>query len=379
MNPQDRKETEKPKEKSDIHARIREFEEELSKTKYNKRTQHHIGLVKAKIALLKEKQERRVAGKGKTTGYTVRRTGDGTVILVGFPSVGKSTLLNALTDAESRVAAYAFTTLTCIPGLMEYKSSKIQILDVPGIVAGAASGRGMGKEVLSCAMSADLVLFIVDILHPEHVSIIKNEARDANLRVNEAKPDIKIEKKERGGIRIGSTVKLTKIDFETIESILKEFRISNADVVVRENITPDQLIDVIEGNKKYVPGITVLNKIDLIGAEEIENIKKKINPDLCISAEKSTGIAELKELIFRKLEFIQVFCKEAGKKADMEVPMIINKGATLKDFCSKLHKEFAEKFKFARIWGKSSRFPSQRLRRLEHKIEDGDIIELHLK
>src|SRR3989338_1481832 len=293
MNPQDRKETEKPKEKSDIHARIREFEEELSKTKYNKRTQHHIGLVKAKIALLKEKQERRVAGKGKTSGYTVRKTGDGTVILVGFPSVGKSTLLNALTDAESKVAAYAFTTLTCIPGLMEYKSAKIQILDVPGIVAGAASVRGRGKEELSCARSADLVLFKVDVFHPEHLPIIQQEVRDSHLRVNESKPDVKIDRKERGGIRIGSTVKLTKIDFETIESILKEFRITNADVVVREDITPDQLIDVIEGNKKYVPGITVLNKIDLAEEAEVENIKKKINPDLCISAEKSTGIAEM--------------------------------------------------------------------------------------
>src|SRR3989344_7820678 len=98
------REEEPAKERSPIHERIRELEEEVSKTKYNKRTQHHIGLVKAKIALLKDKQERRGAGKGKTSRYTGRKTGDGTVILVGFPSVGKSTLLNALTDAESRVA-----------------------------------------------------------------------------------------------------------------------------------------------------------------------------------------------------------------------------------------------------------------------------------
>ena len=73
--------------------RIKELEEELSKTKYNKRTQHHIGLVKAKIALLKDKQQKRVASKGKSTGFTVKKSGDATVIIVGFPSVGKSSML----------------------------------------------------------------------------------------------------------------------------------------------------------------------------------------------------------------------------------------------------------------------------------------------
>ena len=373
------REEEPAKERSPIHERIRELEEEVSKTKYNKRTQHHIGLVKAKIALLKDKQERRVAGKGKTSGYTVRKTGDGTVILVGFPSVGKSTLLNALTDAESRVAAYAFTTLTCIPGLMEYKSAKIQILDVPGIVAGAASGRGRGKEVLSCAMSADLVLFMVDVFHPEHLPIIQQEVRDSHLRVNESKPDVKIDRKERGGVRIGTTIKLTKIDFETIESILKEFRITNADVVVREDITPDQLIDVIEDNKKYVAGVTVLNKIDLAEEAEVEKARKITRPDLCISAEKRTGTEEVKEIIFRRLGFMRVFCKEVGKKADMDVPLIIRKGSTIEDFCRKLHKDFVDKFNFARIWGKSTRFPGQQIRRLNHEIVDKDVIELHLK
>src|SRR3989344_3694611 len=117
------------KERSTGRERIKELEEELSTTKYNKRTQGHIGLVKAKIARLKDDQQRKQAGKGKSDGYSVKRSGDATAIIVGFPSVGKSTLLNALTNAKSEVAAYAFTTLTCIPGLMEYKHAKIQILD----------------------------------------------------------------------------------------------------------------------------------------------------------------------------------------------------------------------------------------------------------
>ena len=108
------------------------MEEELSKTKYNKRTQGHIGLVKAKIAQLKEKQVQRRKGKGKTEGYTVRKSGDSTVIMIGFPSVGKSTLLNKLTNAQSATASYAYTTLTVIPGMLNYRGAKIQILDVQG-------------------------------------------------------------------------------------------------------------------------------------------------------------------------------------------------------------------------------------------------------
>src|SRR3989344_1830958 len=128
----------------DYLQKIKELEDELKKTKYNKATQGHIGIVKAKLAMLKEKQTSRSQKKtGKSEyGYTVRKSGDATILLLGFPSTGKSTILNKLTDAKSEVAAYAFTTLTVIPGVMEYKQAKIQILDVPGIVRGAASGRG---------------------------------------------------------------------------------------------------------------------------------------------------------------------------------------------------------------------------------------------
>ena len=114
----------------DYNKQIKELQDELRKTKYNKATQGHIGIVKAKIAQLKQKQESRVSKKtGRSEhGYSVRKSGDGTVLLLGFPSAGKSTLLNKLTDAKSEVAAYSFTTLSVVPGVMEYKQAKIQIL-----------------------------------------------------------------------------------------------------------------------------------------------------------------------------------------------------------------------------------------------------------
>src|SRR3989339_634442 len=339
------------KHESSYDRKVKELEEELSTTKYNKKTQGHIGLVKAKLAKIKEEYQRKAAAKGKGEGFSVKRSGDATAIIVGFPSVGKSTLLNAITNANSPVGAYAFTTLTCIPGLMEYNHSKIQVLDVPGIVEGAATGRGRGREVLACAQSADLVLIIVDVFSPEHLKVVKQEIYDTGLRLNQKPPQVKIARRLRGGIDLGLTVKLTKVTEEAIKNILKEFRLENSSIVIREDITDDQLIDAIEGNKKYVPAITVLNKIDMVDEEELERVKTIVKPDICISAELKTGTGELKDLIFKKLEFIRVYCKEAGKKADMGVPLIMRKSNTLRDVCTKLHKDFVSKFRFARVWG----------------------------
>lgn len=371
--------TDSIKERKDTASeKIKELEELISKTKYNKRTQHAVGLYKAQLAKLKERQASR--GKGKRgEGYAVRKTGDGTVVLLGFPSVGKSTLLNAITNSESRVGAYAFTTLTVIPGTLEYKHAKIQVLDVPGVVHGAAAGTGRGKEVLAVIRNADMVLIMADVFHPEHYGVMLKEVYDAGVRVNCKKPDVKIEKTSKGGISIGSTVKLTKLDKKTIEGVLREFDLNNADIVIRDDIDVDQLIDIAEGNKVYMPSIVVLNKIDMVSKEEIDKAKGKVNPDLCISAEKGINMQELKELIFQKLKLMRIYLKEYNKKADMEEPLIIREGATLRDMCSKLHKDFVSKFRFARIWGRSAKYPGQKITRIDHRMEDEDVIELRIK
>ena len=110
---------------------------EIDKTQKNKATNAHIGKLKAKIAQLKLKEEKAAAhskASGGGKGFEVRKSGDATVALVGFPSVGKSTLISKVTDAHSETGGYAFTTLTCIPGVMEHRGAKIQILDLPGLI-----------------------------------------------------------------------------------------------------------------------------------------------------------------------------------------------------------------------------------------------------
>ena len=79
------------------------------------------------------------------------KSGDARIALVGFPSVGKSTFLSKITKTKSEIAAYSFTTLTAIPGVLEYGGAEIQILDLPGIIEGASEGKGRGRQVISAA------------------------------------------------------------------------------------------------------------------------------------------------------------------------------------------------------------------------------------
>ncbi len=362
----------------EAHSRLKEFEDELKGTKVNKRTEMSVGILKAKIARMREKIELRSKKTSKHDGFAIRRSGDATAILIGFPSVGKSTLLNSLTNQESAVAAYAFTTLTCIPGLLEINDAKIQILDVPGIVTGAAAGTGRGKEVLAVIQNADLIIFVIDAFYPEHYRVLQKEVFDSHVRLNQRRPDVTITKTSQGGIDIGATVSLTRIDRQTIMAIMREFGLMNASIVIREDINPDQLIDIIENNKIYRPALTVINKVDLIDESQKRTLEGDLKPDLMISAEKKENIEELKKLIFLKLSFIRVYCKEYGKKADLSIPLIIRAPATLKSVCEKLHKDFVKKFRFAKVWG-SSKFPGQRFTKLDIPVIDKDVVEIRVR
>ncbi|MFT4303120.1 MAG: OBG GTPase family GTP-binding protein [Candidatus Woesearchaeota archaeon] len=368
----------KDNRKSPTSERIAELEKEIANTKYNKRTQFAIGLLKAKLAKLKEKSANSGKGQKKGEGFSVRKAGDATAILLGFPSVGKSTLLNTLTNANSEIGHYAFTTLTCIPGTMEYNGSKIQILDVPGIVEGAASGTGRGKEVLQVIRNADLIIIVLDAFYPNHYKKIIKEVREVGVRINEKKPDVKIIKTAKGGIDVGSTVKLTKLTTDMIKKMMNELGYVNAGIVLREDIDADQLIDIVEANKIYTPAITIINKTDIASKEQLK-LFENIDIDLGISAKNKEHIDELKKVIFDKLSFIRIYLKEIGKKPDMKEPMIMTQPCTLQNLCEKIHKDFVMKFKFARIWGKSVKFDGQKIVKLSHEIKDQDIIELHLR
>ncbi|VVB99309.1 putative GTP-binding protein EngB [uncultured archaeon] len=355
-----------------IEEKLKELEDEMARTQKNKATEYHIGLLKAKIAKLKREIIAPKKSGVKTGGFDVKKSGDATVVFIGLPSVGKSTLLNALTGAKSKTASYAFTTLTCIPGIMEYNGAKIQLLDLPGIIMGAKEGKGRGKEVLAVARNADLVLITLDVFQPGILPKIKEELGGIGIRLDEEPPKIYLAKKLRGGVEINSTVKLTKLNDKMINGLLAEYGIHNANIVFREDASIDQLIDVLAGNRKYNRSLTVLNKVDMVSPEYLKSLGFSFVP---VSAEKGKNIEELKKAIFDGLRMMRVYTKPRMEEADLKEPMMMRTGATIEDACNRLHRDLARDFKYALVWGKSAKFPGQKVG-IQHVLQEGDVFSI---
>lgn len=330
----------------DISQQIAEIEEEIRKTPYHKGTEHHIGKLRARIARLNDKlyEGSSKKGGGGGGGYAVKKTGDASVALIGPPSAGKSTLLNKLTNAQSKVAEYAFTTVSVIPGMMFYKGAYIQIFDIPGIIEGASLGKGRGKEVISIARNSDLLIIMSDVQREGYIEKIITELEASGIRLNKDKPNVSIQKTLSGGIDIRTNVK-QKLSDLTIKEIAGEFGIKNGEISIREQLSFDTLIDSFSTSRVYEPAIFVINKIDT-GKSKFPS-----NSYLQISAEKGKGLDQLREEIWRKLKLVKVILENGD--------IIMKEGDTLSDIALKIGPDFAERVKEAKIWGPGSMFPSQ--------------------
>lgn len=344
--------------------KIKEIEDEMARTQKNKATMKHICLLKAKLAKLKREliTPAKGSGGGGDGGFDVTKTGDARVGLIGFPSVGKSTLLTKLTETESLIAAYEFTTLTCIPGVINYKGAKIQLLDLPGIIEGAKDGKGRGRQVIGVARTCNLIIIVLDSLKPlGHKRIIENELEGFGIRLNKQPPNITFKRKEKGGINFVSTVTPTHLDVEVCRTILSEYKIHNADITIRYDATPDDLIDVIEGNRVYVPCLYAMNKIDQLTLEEL-NILDRIPHYVPISGHLEWNLDELLEKMWEYLSLIRIYTKPRGQIPDYTAPVILHsKYRTVEDFCNRIHKGLIREFRYALVWGSSVKHNPQRV------------------
>ncbi|CAH8618290.1 unnamed protein product [Schistosoma mattheei] len=297
-----------------ILDKIADIENEIARTQKNKATEYHLGLLKAKLAKYRSQllETQNKATKGE--GFDVMKSGDARVSLIGFPSVGKSTLLNSLTSTHSECASYEFTTLTCIPGVIEYKGANIQLLDLPGIIEGASQGKGRGRQVIAVARTADLVLMMLDATKPDvHRKLLENELEAVGIRLNKNKPNIYFKQKKTGGLKITSMVPLTKINEKMTQMILQEYKIFNAEVIFREDSTPDEFIDVVVGGRVYLACLYVYNKIDQISLQEVDRLARQPH-SVVVSCNLKLNLDYLLEKLWDYLNLIQVFTKKRGRK-----------------------------------------------------------------
>jgi ribosome-interacting GTPase 1 len=281
-----------------------------------------------------------------------------------------------MTKAKSTVGAFTFTTLTVVPGMMEYRGAKIQVLDLPGIIKGASTGKGLGKRILSVARTADLVLLMLDVFQPYHENVLVTELGNIGIRLNQLPPNITIEKAAMGGIAVAQQVKLKKISEKHLKDILHLYGIVSARVVIREDITSEQLADFIAGNISYSKAITIVNKVDLVDKKFLKELKKKIKSEVIeVSANSDINIELLKEKIYEKLKFIRIYMRPKGGETDFKEPLIAREGDTVEDICNKLHRRMKRAFRFGLVWGKSVKFGGQRVG-LTHILLDEDVLTI---
>lgn len=358
--------------------KIKDIEHEMQITQRNKATSFHLGQLKAKLAKLKrELLTPTSSGGGGGVGFDVARTGVASVGFIGFPSVGKSTLMSRLTGQHSEAAAYEFTTLTTVPGQVVYNGAKIQILDLPGIIQGAKDGKGRGRQVIAVAKTCHLIFIVLDVNKPlTDKRVIETELEGFGIRINKQPPNIKITKKDKGGISITTTQTLSHIDKDEIKAVMNEYRMANCDIAIRCDATIDDLIDVIEAkNRAYIPVIYALNKIDAISIEELDLLYRI--PNACpISSEHGWNVDELLEQMWEKLNLRRVYTKPKGRLPDYTAPVVLRSTAsTVEDFCNSIHKTIVDQFRIAIVYGRSVKHQPQRVG-LSHQLEDEDIITI---
>ncbi|KAG1754992.1 P-loop containing nucleoside triphosphate hydrolase protein [Suillus paluster] len=333
----------------------------MARTQKNKATEYHLGLLKAKLARYRAQLLEPASKSGPAgVGFDVQKSGDARVALIGFPSVGKSTLLSKCTHTASETAAYEFTTLTAIPGVIEYQGARIQLLDLPGIVEGASQGRGRGRQVVATAKTADLILVMLDATKSEEQRrLLEIELDAVGIRLNKRKPDVVFKRRTTGGLN--TTVKLTKTDEKTIRTILAGYKLHNCDVMIREDITTDEFIDLYV--PRWIAHLTRRNSkiytLSMTCDDQVDKLARTENT-VVISCEMDLNLDYLIERIWESLGLVKVYTKKRGARPDLSDPVCLRKGATIE--------------------GRSSKFsPHAQKVSLNHQLQDEDVVSIFTK
>ena len=280
--------------------------------------------LKQKISRLRaEVEQTRVAGKKAT--IRVPRQGAGRAILIGGPNAGKSQLIRALTRAEPDVAPYPFTTRIPAPAMMPFEDVTVQLIDTPPITH--------------------------DVFDPAVQGLIR-----------------------------GSDVVVWLIDIGTDEGIDAAQGLVDKITSTKTRLARESYLDETDIGRSYTQTIVALTKIDAPDAEERYAILKDFCPhdfpEYRISATTGTGVEELREAIYRCLNVVRVYTKQPNsKEPDMEKPFTVRQGETLLDVAELIHKDLADNFKTARVWG-NVLHPGTSVKG-DYEVQDQDIVEIH--
>lgn len=302
------------------------MEKLLSIIPRHKGTEKLVALYRSKIAKLKEEIEHRPAVAKKGQLFRIEKSGAGQVIVIGPPNSGKSALIRALTGIEVEVADFPFTTRIAAPYMMPFENIKIQLIDTPPITADY-----MESWLTEMIKAAEAVLLVIDSSSNEaagHLEMILNRLKEKKIEL------------------VSENVSIPADKFPFMKRML-----------------------------------LVLNKNDLPESERIvEEINTLFQPrfdQLFVSARTTDGLETLRQRIYQLLQVVRIYSKVPGKKPDYESPFILKKGSTIIDLARHIHKDFAEKLNYARVWNKAGTISGLRVTR-DYVLNDEDTVELHI-
>lgn len=280
-----------------------------------------------------------------------------------------------MTKTKSEVASYSFTTLTAIPGVLEYGGAEIQLLDLPGIIEGASEGKGRGRQVISAAKTSDLILMILDATKKaEQRALLEAELEAVGIRLNREPPNIYLKPKKAGGMKINFQNPPKHLDDKMVYNILRDYKMLNCEVLVRDDdATVDDLIDVImKDHRKYIKCLYVYNKIDSVSLDFLDRLAREPNT-VVMSCELDLGISDVIDRCWKELRLVRIYTKRKGTDPDFSEALIVKKDATIEDVCDRIHRTLKETYKYALVWGASARHVPQRVG-LGHMVADEDVV-----
>lgn len=251
----------------------------------------------------------------------------------------------------------------------------MQFHNSQGIIEGAAQGKGRGRQVIAVARTADLVVMMLDATKPNvHRELLEKELESVGIRLNKAKPNIYFKQKKGGGLSFNSTCTLTRCNEKMVQSILQAFKIFNAEVLLREDCTEDDFIDVVTDNRVYMPCLYVYNKIDQISIEEVNRLARQPH-SVVVSCNMQLNLDYLLERLWEELNLIRVYTKKPGQPPDFSDAIILRSGVTVEHVCHAIHRTLAAQFKYALVWGKSTKYSPMRCG-IQHNVADEDVIQI---
>ncbi len=370
-----------------IPEKIKLMREFISLVPKHKGTSKLLSNVKRRIADLEEQIEkarsRRKGGSGGG-GFSIPKEGAGQIIVLGLTNSGRSTLLSAVTNANPETSPLPYTTQKPVIGMLPFQDVQFQIVEAPALVEGASEGKMSGSQTLGLARNSDGLILMVDLSKDpvEQFRTLESELDQTGILIEKPQGQIEIIRRGHGvGIQISGGGILVDCTVEDIRRMLNTYKVNSALVKVRGRVQLDDIEDSLFSSNIYKPTLVVANKLDTDGAETKNDRLKTILKDrgirlLAVSCKNKYGLDELGEILFQMLKIIRVYTKEPLAKEPTSKPIVVEDGTDVIGIAKKLHSELYKKFKFARMWGPSAKYPGEKVG-MKRSLKDGDVLEIH--